>query len=54
MLEIFAYEMNDSEVYFLADHFVSEVEEIGLNLCNIRQETFSLLIEQIQKRNNQV
>ena len=48
------YEMNDSEVRFVAEHFVREIETISLNLRNISHKTFSHLTKQIGKRNNPV
>ena len=53
-LEIDNYEMNDSEVRFVAEHIVREIEIIRLDLRNISYETFSHLTKQIGKRNNQV
>ena len=46
--------MNDSEVPFVAEHLVREIETIHLDLSNITHETFSHLTKQIGKRNNQV
>ena len=46
--------MNDSEVRFVAEHLVREIDTIHLNLRSISHEAFSHLTKQIGKRNNQV